>query len=145
MNVLASANQLQITETAGRLRTFRKILEAGEQQSGAAALGSASLIRLQHVRSSDIINSWRKLMGLTEEQNVAEDGSLRVAKGKTSRQVLVTGQPHRVKEFTELVQLLDVAPGQGNALDIPQLEVYPVTDADPASVLSVMQLSLIHI
>ena len=138
VNVLSSANQLQITETAGRLRTFRKILEAGERNSDAA-LGEAKLIRLEHVRSNDVISSWRKLLGLTDEQNISGDGSLRVVKGKTSRQLLVTGQPHRVAEFMELVGILDVPSGSGSILDTPQLEVYSVTEADPASVLSVMQ------
>ncbi len=138
VNVLTSSNQLQITETAGRLRTFRKILEAGEQQSGAT-LGSATLLRLRYVRANDILTSWRKLMGLTEEDNVTADGSLRVAKGKTSRQLVVSGQPHRVVEFTDLVDLLDVPAGDGTGINTPQLEVYPVTEADPASVLSVMQ------
>ena len=137
VNVLTSSNQLQITETAGRLRTFRKILEAGAAKSGAA-LGSATLIRLDYVRANNIIDAWRKLMGLAEEENVTTDGSLRVTKGKTSRQIIVSGEPHRVKEFEDLVALLDAPSGDG-ALNTPQLEVYAVTEADPASVLSVMQ------
>lgn len=138
VNVLASANQLQITETAGRLRTFRKILEAGERNSDAA-LGKAKLVYLQNVRSNDVMSAWRKLIGLTDEQNISGDGSLRVVKGKTSRQLLVTGQPQRVAEFLELVATLDVPSGNGSIIDTPQLEVYSVTEADPASVLSVLQ------
>lgn len=138
VNVLASSNQLQITETAGRLRTFRKILEAGERKGGVA-LNSATLIQLKHVRANDILDAWRKLMGLTEEDNVSVDGTMRLAKGKTSKQLIVSGEANRVEEVQDLVELLDVPVGGGNVMDTPQLEVYPITEADPASVLSVMQ------
>ena len=138
VDVLVSSNQISITETAGRLRSFRKILEAGEKKN-QTALGKAELISLEHVRSSDILKSWQKLMGLAEDQFATEDGNIRVTKGKSSKQLLVSGDPHRVKEVRDLVSLLDVPAGLGSARDVPQLEVYPVTEADPESVLSVMQ------
>ena len=140
VNVLTSSNQLAITETAGRLRTFQRILQQGERQS-ASALGQAKLLTLQHRRASMIIASWRKLMGLGADEHAAPDGSLRVVQGKSSSEVLVSGKPNHVREFEELVQILDV-PSQLGPLDVPQLEVYPITEADPESVLQVMETLL---
>lgn len=140
VNVLTSSNQLAITETAGRLRTFRRILQQGERQN-ASALGQAKLLRLQHVRASKIIAAWRKLMGLTDEDNATLDGSLRVTPGKTSLELLVSGKPNRVQEFEDLVSLLDVASGLGPR-EVPQLEVYSITEADPESVLNVIETLL---
>lgn len=139
--VLDSSNQLVITETAGRLRTFRTIIEAAERKLGAA-MGQPALIRLEYARSRDVVATWRKLLGLTDEENATQDGSLRVAAGKSSRELVVTGLPHRVQEFRELVQLLDVSTAGGHVLDVPQLDVYPVTDADPNAVLEVLQTLL---
>jgi type II secretory pathway component GspD/PulD (secretin) len=137
--VLDSSNQLLITETAGRLRTFRDIIETAEQKK-QTALGKATLITLTHVRARDVMSSWRKLMGLTEEDNATSDGLLRVAQGRSSRELLASGQEHRVQEFRELVRMLDVAPVGGvNGIDTPQLEVYAVTGADPTSVLEIIQ------
>ena len=140
VNVLTSSNQLAVTETAGRLRTFRQILQRGEIQN-ASTLGQAKVVSLKHVRASKIIASWRKLMGLTDEDNVAPDGSLRVTQGKNSLELIVSGQPQNVSEFEGLVRILDVASGLGPR-DVPQLEVYSVTEADPESVLSVLDTLL---
>lgn len=140
VDLLASANQLAITETAGRLRTFRKILQASETKN---SLGNATTFSLQFVRANTVIESWRKLMGVPEEENAIADGSLRVAKGRTSKQLVATGEAHRVGEFADLVRILDAPVGGGAGIDAPQIEVYPVTDADPASVLSVMEELLV--
>ncbi len=140
VNVIMSSNQLSITETAGRLRSFRSILQQGERQN-ASALGKARLVPLQHVRAVQIIAAWRKLMGLTDEDNATLDGSLRVSQGKSSRELLVSGKPNSLSEFEALVKLLDVPNGAG-PLDTPQLEVYPLASADPESVLQVMETLL---
>ena len=50
VDLLASSNQLAITETAGRLRTFRKILEASEAKN---SLGNATTFTLQFVRANN--------------------------------------------------------------------------------------------
>ena len=78
-------------------------------------------------------------MGVAEEDNATDDGSLRVAKGRTSKQIVATGESHRIEDFADLVKILDVPTGGGTGIDVPQVDVYPVTDADPASVLSVME------
>ena len=140
VHVLTSSNQLAITETAGRLRTFRRILQQGEQQN-ASALGQAQLVTLEHVRASKIISSWRSLMGLTDEDNAALDGSLRVTQGKSPRELLISGKPHSIRDFQELVDILDVAPS-GGPRDVPQLEVYSISEADPESVLNVLDTLL---
>ena len=142
VSVLDASNQLLVTETAGRLRTFRKIIEAAERNS-EVALGNATMVTLRQVRAQDVISAWRKLMGLDEQENATPDGSLRVAEGKSSRELIVSGQQQRVDEFKELARLLD-APAAGGAggIDAPQMEVYPVTHADPTSVLEVMQTLL---
>lgn len=140
VKVLTSSNQLAITETAGRLRTFQRILEQGERKN-TSALGQAQLLSLDYVRASKIIATWRRLMGLSEEENATADGTLRVTQGKTSRELIVSGRPNAIGDFQELVKALDVAPS-GGPRDIPQLEVYSVDEADPESVLSVLDTLL---
>jgi len=139
---LQAARKLLVRETAGRLRTVRKVLDAMEGKE-EEDLGKATLLSLRYLKAADVMVSLRQLMGLAEDQNSAPDGSLRIAIGPGRRQMMVTGRPHRVKELDAVVKLLDVPPGGVNGpLDVPQLEIYSVTDADPTSVLEVMQTLL---
>ena len=140
---LPAARQIVVTETAGRLRTIRKVIDAIEGR-GDGSSTEAKRVSLRYVKAADVIVPIRQLMGLAKDEDSAPDGTIRIAMGPDRRQLLATGRPHRMRQLDELVKLLDVPPGGavGGAIDTPQLEVYAVTDADPTSVLEVMQTLL---
>jgi hypothetical protein len=63
--------------------------------------------------------------------------------------LFVTGKPEKIERITKLKTLIDVETGEvgngGEVLDQPQIEVYSVQNADPASVLAVLQSVLANI
>jgi len=140
--VLPKAKQIYVTETAGKLRTIRRVIEAVENPQVDEG-GKLTTLTLEHVTADEALVVARQLLGLPEDQNAAPDGSLRIAVDPLGAKLFVTGEPESVTRFQEILKLVDVPAGfdlgDGQIPESPQLEVYSVTDADPVSVLQVMQ------
>jgi type II secretory pathway component GspD/PulD (secretin) len=141
--VLPQARQIEVTETAGRLRTIRQILDHAE---GPTAGGRDDLrqFALQQATPYEVLATIKQLMNIPADRNSTEDGSLRVVIDSAGRRLLATGKPDKLQRVEEIVKLLDV-PGRGDnslAFEQPQLEVYAISSADSASALKVLQTLL---
>ncbi|WP_197442697.1 secretin N-terminal domain-containing protein [Lignipirellula cremea] len=142
--VLPSAKQILVTETVGNLRTIRSVIEAVEKPPTVTDQ-KVHVFDLQNISADELLVVARQLLGLPEGLNAAPDGSIRIAVDPLGSRLFVSGLPDIVARFEEILKLTDVATGgpTGNlAIELPQLEVYPVANADPASVLQVMQTLL---
>lgn len=143
--MLPKARQVLVTETAGRLRAIRDVIEAIENPQ-IPQDEEVAVIELQFISPSEFLTVGRQLLGMPENANATPDGSLRLAVDELGRRILATGKKERLARLQEIVKLVDVGmPGSENAgapIEQPQLEVYSVTNADPASVLQVMQTLL---
>ena len=139
--VIPQAKQVFVTETAGRLRTIRNILDSVEQPDTGEE--EIKLFTMKHVSAEEVLVVARQLLGLGEQQNAAADGSIRFAVDGIGDKVFVTGKADVIQRFQQVQQLMDVPSdaidGDPTILETPQLEVYSVTDADPTAVLQVMQ------
>jgi hypothetical protein len=137
--LLPKAGQLQVTETAGRLRLIRSVLDATAQLQ-ASNVGPVRSYQPQHVSVDDALPLLRQLLDIPADAYAAADGSVRLAVDPLSGKLLVGGKPERVNQVDEIMKAVDVpAPAGSGNVEAPQLEVYDVGVADSASVLAVLQ------
>ncbi len=140
---LEKSRQVLVTDTAGRLRVIRSMLERIENPQGSGT-GKLQAFEVKYVLPEEVLPAIRKLCGLPDDADAAEDGSLRLAVDPVNSRLLVTGEPDKVAQVEEILHAVDTAPpGQAEgapvAAESPQLEVYAVDTADADSVLAVMQ------
>ncbi len=141
--VLPKARQIQVTETAGRLRAIRRAIQSMENPTGAT--GQVQTYQFKHVDVQQALLLLRQLLDLPVDRNAVADGSVRFAVEPGSQKLLITGRPDAVARVQQMLITIDVAdaasPG-GRLDDVLQLEVYPITTADPNSVLQILQTLL---
>ncbi len=139
---LPKARQLQVTETAGRLRLMRSVLQAsaGLQTGG----GDIRAFQPVHVTVEDALPLVRQLLNIPPDAYADSDGSIRLAVVPLTGKLLVGGKPERVGQVVEIMKAVDVPAPEltGPGFEQPQLEVYDVGAADPASALAVLQTLL---
>jgi len=134
---LPQSRQIQVTETAGRLRTIRTIVNAVEQPE----LGTAGVreFKLKHITFEGAMPTIRHLLGIPAEAYSTPDGAVQITKSAIGETILFRGTAQHAARLQEILRLIDVpeaAPGINGA---PQLEVYPITTADPEAVLKVLE------
>lgn len=144
--VLPKARQIYVTETAGKLRTVRAVIDAVEMPSTPKD-EKVVVIQLKHITPTELMTFGRQLLGIPDNATSTPDASLRVAIDELGQRLLVTGKAERIERVQEIVTLLDLPPKNAAAtpaaaMEAPQLEVYTITQADPASALKVLQTLL---
>lgn len=134
---LPQARQIQVTETAGRLRTIRSIVNAVEQPE----LGTAGLreFKLKYVTFDAAMPTIRHLLGIPAEAYSTPDGSMQLTKSAIGEKILYRGTAQHAARLEEVLRLIDVPEAAAGIDGAPQLEVYPITTADPEAVLQVLQ------
>jgi type II secretory pathway component GspD/PulD (secretin) len=142
--VLLKSRQMLVTETAGKLRTIRTVIQSMENPT-AGKSAPVRVFELKSVTADEFLAIARTLLGLPGEQNEMADGSLRIAVDPLQARMFVSGKPEQVERFEEILKLVDL-PGSGGraagALESPQLEVYAVDAADPTTALDVLRTLL---
>ncbi|MCA9263397.1 MAG: hypothetical protein KDA60_06090 [Planctomycetales bacterium] len=143
--VLPRARQVLVTETAGKLRTIRRMLQAVEKPDEGGNISIAQL-PLEHITPEEAMVIIRQIMNIGEDSFSTEDGSLRLSMDLAGSRLLVKASPDALAELKDVVKLIDVpveTTGTGPGIVAsPQIEVYSISNADPQSVLSVMQTLL---
>jgi len=142
--ILPKAQQLLVTDTAGRLRVIREVLERADSPEGSVVEAIQSF-SLQHVTPDEALAVIRQLLGIPADQTAAPDGSLRLAADLLGMRLFVSGKASRVRQVAEILKAIDV-PGAESSMSGPegalQLEVYDTAPADPQTVLQVAQTLL---
>lgn len=140
--VLTKAKQLLVTETAGRLKTIRRMIDAIENPDAGSS--TVRTFRINPMTIDQVLSIVRQMFQIPADQTATPDGSLRFAIDPSGTKILVTGTPDLLDKFAEVLKALDPsAESPGSLLEsTPQLEVYPITSADPQMVLQVLQTLL---
>ena len=137
--VLGQSRQLLVTETAGKLRTIRQIIEAVENPR--AGSDPVEVITLKYAPAEEIVAVARPLLGLEEEATTGDDISISI--GPLGARLFVTGSEENLEILKALVTQLDAEPDAATegAIVFEQLELrsHRISAADAQSVLSVMQ------
>ncbi|MEW4561719.1 secretin N-terminal domain-containing protein [Bremerella sp. JC770] len=137
---LTHSQQVFVTETAGRLRTIRDMIQAVENPFG----NDVTVVETKNLMAEEILAVVRQLLGMDEGSNTAADGSIRLATDTLGTKIFLTGKKDTVEKVQKLIAQVDVPGGGlgGSPADQLQLEVYPLGTLDPATTLQVMQTLL---
>ena len=142
---LTKSQQLMVTETAGRLRAIRSVIERIENPKGEES-STMQAINIEFALADEVLDVARQMLDIPADQNAKADGSLRLTTDPLGNRILVTGTPEMLEKVKQIIEVVDVAgPGQldpGVLQESVQLVVYTVTTADSESVLAVMQTLL---
>jgi type II secretory pathway component GspD/PulD (secretin) len=129
---LPQARQIQVTETAGRLRTIRSIVNAVEQPELAHA--GLREFKLKHLTYDTAMPTIRQMLGIPAEASGTTDGSMQITRSATDDRLLYRGTAQHAARLEEILRLIDVPEAAAGIDGAPQLEVYSITQADPDSV-----------
>jgi type II secretory pathway component GspD/PulD (secretin) len=137
---LPQAREIQVTETGGRLRTIRSVVNAVEQPE----LGSAGMreLNLKYITFDAAMPTIRQMLGIPPEAFGMPDGSAQITKSATGEKILFRGTAQQAARLTEVLRLIDVPEAARGINGSPQLEVYSVTTADPDTVVKMLQTML---
>lgn len=137
--VLPRAGMLQVTETAGRIRAIRKVIQAIERPD-SSALGDIKPYELEYASAANVLPVLRQMLGIPADAFSTPEATLQLAVDTSSgNRLLAFGTPEMVDRLEEVLKLVDVPQAAGGPIDALQLEVYPVNQADPEATLLVLQ------
>jgi len=129
---LPQARQIQVTETAGRLRTIRSIVNAVEQPD----MGNAGLreFKLKHLTFDTAMPTIRQMLGIPADAFGTPDGAMQITKSATDEKLLFRGTAQHAARLEEILRLIDVPEAAAGVAGSPQLEVYSLTLDDAEAV-----------
>ncbi|MCA9239629.1 MAG: hypothetical protein KDA37_05495, partial [Planctomycetales bacterium] len=139
--VLSKANMIQVTETAGRIRTIRRVIESID----GPGEGDIREIPLRHVMVDEALPIIRQMLGIPSDALATPAGTLQLAVDPLGGKVFARGDAKEMARLDEVIKLVDVegsALGGASVVESPQLEVYSTGGADPELVLKVLQTML---
>ncbi|MEO8498150.1 MAG: secretin N-terminal domain-containing protein, partial [Planctomycetota bacterium] len=139
-----TASQLLVTETAGKLRTIREMIEQVENPEAGRAVKILE-INLKHVAPEEVLAIARPLLNIPEEANFND--KIRIAVDPFSARLFATGERDLIRQLEEIIPMVDreARQGEGATLGVieqPQLMTYQIAKADPAQVLQILQTLL---
>ena len=138
---MPKAQQVLVTESAGRLRQMLEIIDAIENPPSGSSI---RIFKLQHATTELAADMIRQLLDIPADQFASTDGSVRIAIDNVGSSILVTGNAEAAERVSDIIKQIDMPigggfSGLGQINETPQLEVYPIITAEPATVLSVLQ------
>jgi type II secretory pathway component GspD/PulD (secretin) len=140
---LPSSGHLLVTETAGRLRTIRSVIESIENP-GSKGGENFVKYKLEHADIGEVLEIAKQLLDIDSNKNSTDDKSLKITSDLSSNSLIASGRQEKLTQVQEIVKMLDVEDpdAASKVLEQPQLEVYSVTDASSESVFAVLQTLL---
>lgn len=138
--ILPQAREIQVTETGGRLRTIRSVINAVEQPDATAA--GMREFPLKYITFDAAMPTIRQMMGIPSEAFSTPDGTVQITKSATGEKILFRGTAQQATRLAEILRLIDVPEAARGVDGAPQLEVYSITTADPDTVVKMLQTML---
>jgi type II secretory pathway component GspD/PulD (secretin) len=143
--ILPKSRQIYVTESAGKLRTIRSIIERVENPDAGREL-KLTEIMLEHISPETALQSIRPLMGIPEDRAATPDGALKMVPDEKAGRLIVSGKPDAIAKIQEIIKLVDIPTGEdeGPSLldETPQIAIYKLAGLDANVVLPVMQTIL---
>ncbi len=138
--VLDSARQVVVTDTVGRLKAIRALL-----QNAISASSDVTEIVLQHRIADELLEIARPLIGLDPGSN--SNDKIRIATGLYGDRLYVTGDTATRALLERVIERADtplptVTGGVDEARSLPQLKTYTVSSVAPATAMDVLQTLL---
>jgi hypothetical protein len=142
MIMMPKSRQILVTETAGKLRTIRDVIERAENPTGIKDKGVAE-IQLKFMAPEEALLIARPLLGLEDGKNVGTEISIAVDTMGT--RLFATGSKDKIQILQDLVEKVDKKREMTTsavAMEQPQLQSHQIQAADPQEALAVMQTLL---
>ncbi|MEX0938782.1 MAG: secretin N-terminal domain-containing protein [Pirellulales bacterium] len=143
---LERMKQIQVTETAGRMRNaIKPVIEAIERPD--AASGGVRQFTLTHVQAPTLIPIFRQIFGMDEDENWDDDETIFVAAAPSGNQIIARGDPNALKQVEDIIKQVDVPGGNaaiggigfaGGELDALQFDTYSTGGADAQTIRTVL-------
>jgi len=142
LSLVASANQLMVQETAGNLRTIRRIIEGARNSIGRNQM-SVEFVELVNSTPEEVMLIARPLMGIAANAFRTEDGSFHVSVDPLSTKIFFTGTPERVAQFKRVVEMVEKSSAGADevVLEPPYFRAYAVR-GDPELMHGVLDAML---
>jgi type II secretory pathway component GspD/PulD (secretin) len=132
---LPQSRQIQVTELAGRLRTIRKVIEAGNQPGP----GGFRPFELKHISVDAAMPMLRQSLGIPTgaDQTTDNPPSARLTRSAVGNTVLFQGTPEAAARIEQMLNLID-RPENGIEL-ARQTQTYPLGPVDPETARKVLE------
>ncbi len=141
-----AARQILVTETAGKLRTIRDLIERVENPE-SAGLDRIIDITLEHVMAEEALMIVRPLLGLDQDQNSNQQISISV--DPLGMRLFATGEQEQLQLLKDMIRRIDrESAALAGELEAPEeltLQTYFVRAADPQLVLRITQTLLANL
>lgn len=134
---LPQARQIQVTETGGRLRTIRSVIDAVEQPEKVTA--GMREFELKYVTLEAAMPTIRQMLGIPADAFSTPDSTVQITKAAIGNKLLFRGTAQQATRLEEILRLIDIPEAASGIGGTPQLEVYSINTADPEAVLKVLQ------
>ena len=104
--ILPQARQIQVTETGGRLRTIRSVVNAVEQPD----LGTAGMreFPLKYLTFESAMPTVRQMLGIPAEAFGSPDGSVQITKSASGEKLIFRGTAQQATRLAEILRLVDI-------------------------------------
>ncbi|TWT67679.1 Bacterial type II/III secretion system short domain protein [Posidoniimonas polymericola] len=139
--VLSKANMIQVTETVGRIRAIRRVIESIDGPGD----GDIRELALEHVMVDEALPIIRQMLGIASDALATPTGSLQLAVDPLGGKIFARGDAEEIARVKEVLRLVDVENSSlsgSAAVETPQLEVYSTGGIDSELVLKVLQTLL---
>ena len=141
MIVLPKARQILVTETAGKLRVIRAVIDAVENPT--SAIKKIIEIKLKFVVPEQVLETARPLLALEEGVNTNDQINIATDRNR----IFATGTEEAVARLQEIVAFIDKDPEESEVDSAPpaappELRTYQIQSADPATVYQVLSTML---
>ncbi len=138
VTVLAASRQIVVTETVGRLKTIRDVLD-----SARTATTAVVEFPLAHRSADEVLDIARPLLGLAADINAGED--IRLSTSIAGDKIYAAGSPNQLSLLESVVKKADAAlPGDETTGEpaAPVLQTHSVLAADLDTAFNVLQTML---
>jgi type II secretory pathway component GspD/PulD (secretin) len=137
---LATASQVLVAETAGKLRIIRELIERSENPDGARSAKIVTL-PLKYVSADEVLAVSRPLLGLKDGINTSEE--LSVSTDTFGNTIYATGTPDKLQKLRDLTLQIDVKPANDGVASATAEQSYfkshPLLGSDPMTSMDVLQ------
>lgn len=144
--VLSKARQLVVTDITGNLRQIASALKSIENPDFIKD-EEVTEIKMEHLRPTEFLTLvGDALLGIPAGMKSTPDGSLKIVTDELGNRLIVTGKPDKIERLKQIKAKVDIVAGGLDSLpttiETPQLLIYNLQNADPATVLPVLQTIL---
>ena len=104
--LLPKARQLVVTETAGKLRTIKNVIDSLERPQGPAS-DTIKVLTVRNSTARAALDQVKLLLNIPTTGSATSDGAVRIVADATGRNLLVSGKADAIAKVEEILKVVD--------------------------------------